>query len=72
MKKIVIPTTAKGCSLGVRELDPHLEILQSLGAARACDGSLTLTLDGQFRAACRSPPRRILSWPRCSQTANRP
>jgi UDP-N-acetylglucosamine 1-carboxyvinyltransferase len=51
MKKIVIPTTAKGCSLGVRELDPHLEILQSLGAARACDGSLTLTLDGQFRAA---------------------
>ena len=24
MKKIVLPTNAKGCSLGIRELDPHL------------------------------------------------
>mgnify|MGYP006171757251 CR=1 FL=1 len=24
MKKIAIPTNAKGCSLGIRELDPHL------------------------------------------------
>jgi UDP-N-acetylglucosamine 1-carboxyvinyltransferase len=51
MKKIVLPSTAKGCSLGVRELDPHLEILQALGAGRNRDDSLTLTLGGRFRAA---------------------
>lgn len=51
MKKIVIPATAKGCSLGVRELDPHLELLHALGATSSRDGSLTLTLAGRFRAA---------------------
>jgi UDP-N-acetylglucosamine 1-carboxyvinyltransferase len=51
MKKIVMPASAKGCSLGIRELDPHLEILQALGAVIARDGSLTLTLDGRFRGA---------------------
>jgi UDP-N-acetylglucosamine 1-carboxyvinyltransferase len=50
MKKIVIPAIAKGCSLGVRELDPHLDLLQALGAEGARDGSLTLTLAGRFRA----------------------
>src|ERR1017187_6123773 len=35
MKQIVIPATAKGCSLGIRELDPHLEILQAFGAKGA-------------------------------------
>src|SRR4051812_25783685 len=32
MKKITLPSNAKGCSLGIRELDPHLEILSKLGA----------------------------------------
>ncbi len=50
MKKIVIPAAAKGCSLGVRELDPHLEILKALGAEDARDGGLTLTLAARFRA----------------------
>jgi UDP-N-acetylglucosamine 1-carboxyvinyltransferase len=50
MKKIVIPATAKGCSLGVRELDPHLEILKALGAESTRDGSLTLTLAARYRA----------------------
>jgi UDP-N-acetylglucosamine 1-carboxyvinyltransferase len=48
MKKIVVPAAVKGCSLGVRELDPHLELLQALGAEASQDG--TLTLDGRFRA----------------------
>jgi len=52
MKKISLPTNAKGCSLGIRELDPHLEILQKLGAriSRA-GGDLTLRLSGKFRGA---------------------
>ena len=48
--KIVVPASAKGCSLGIRELDPHLDILQALGAEIARDGALTLTLGGRYRA----------------------
>jgi UDP-N-acetylglucosamine 1-carboxyvinyltransferase len=49
MKKIIVPASPKGCSLGIRELDPHLEILRALGADIAHDGSLTLTLAGRYR-----------------------
>jgi UDP-N-acetylglucosamine 1-carboxyvinyltransferase len=51
MKKIAIPSNAEGCSLGIRELDPHLEILQKLGAKISHNASLTLTLKGRFRGA---------------------
>jgi UDP-N-acetylglucosamine 1-carboxyvinyltransferase len=59
MKKISLPTNAKGCSLGIRELDPHLEILEKLGARIAhnpstklrAGGGLTLSLKGRFRGA---------------------
>ena len=50
MKKLIVPANAKGCSLGIRELDPHLQILKALGAGIARDGALTLTLDGRYRA----------------------
>lgn len=50
MKRLILPANAKGCSLGIRELDPHLDILKALGAGIAGDGPLTLTLDGRFRA----------------------
>ncbi|HTX66310.1 MAG TPA: UDP-N-acetylglucosamine 1-carboxyvinyltransferase [Opitutaceae bacterium] len=49
LKRIVVPASPKGCSLGIRELDPHLEILRALGARITGDGSLTLTLDGRYR-----------------------
>jgi UDP-N-acetylglucosamine 1-carboxyvinyltransferase len=49
MKKIVLPTNAKGCSLGIRELDPHLEILEKLGAKIAHDDEdLKMSLKGRF------------------------
>jgi UDP-N-acetylglucosamine 1-carboxyvinyltransferase len=51
MKKITLPTNAKGCSLGIRELDPHLEILEKLGAEISSNGDLTLTLKSRFTAA---------------------
>lgn len=55
LKKIAIPTNAKGCSLGIRELDPHLEILAKLGAKISRNHSLTLTLKDRFRGARRWP-----------------
>jgi UDP-N-acetylglucosamine 1-carboxyvinyltransferase len=52
MKKISLPTNAKGCSLGIRELDPHLEILEKLGAKVATRGDdLTLSLKNRFQGA---------------------
>jgi UDP-N-acetylglucosamine 1-carboxyvinyltransferase len=51
MKKITLPTNAKGCSLGIRELDPHLEILEKLGARIAHNHELTMSLKGRFRGA---------------------
>ncbi|OHE88923.1 MAG: UDP-N-acetylglucosamine 1-carboxyvinyltransferase [Verrucomicrobia bacterium RIFCSPLOWO2_12_FULL_64_8] len=51
MKKISIPAGAKGCSLGIREFDPHLEILQALGAVITRGRTLGLTLAGRFRGA---------------------
>jgi UDP-N-acetylglucosamine 1-carboxyvinyltransferase len=49
MKKITLPTNAKGCSLGIRELDPHLEILGKLGAKISHHRDLTLSLKGRFK-----------------------
>ena len=59
MKKLTLPTNAKGCSLGIRELDPHLEILEKLGAKVAhnpstglrAGGDLRLSLQGRFKGA---------------------
>ena len=51
MKKITLPTAAGGCSLGIRELDPHLDILEKLGATVSHNGDLTLRLAGKFRGA---------------------
>jgi UDP-N-acetylglucosamine 1-carboxyvinyltransferase len=52
MKKFALPANAKGCSLGIRELDPHLEILEKLGAKAATQrGDLVLSLKERFRGA---------------------
>ncbi|MCC6415678.1 MAG: UDP-N-acetylglucosamine 1-carboxyvinyltransferase [Opitutaceae bacterium] len=51
MKKLRIPANAKGCSLGIRELDPHLEILEKLGARISRRENVTLTLKDRFRGA---------------------
>lgn len=52
MKKITLPTNAKGCSLGIRELDPHLEILEQLGAKITRTGDdLKMALKGRFKGA---------------------
>jgi UDP-N-acetylglucosamine 1-carboxyvinyltransferase len=51
MKRLAIPTNTKGCSLGIRELDPHLEILEKLGARVSRRDRLALTLRHRFKGA---------------------
>jgi UDP-N-acetylglucosamine 1-carboxyvinyltransferase len=51
MKKLVIPSNAKGCSLGIRELDPHLEILEHLGATVSHGVNVTMRLKKRFTGA---------------------
>jgi len=51
MRRFTLPANAKGCSLGIRELDPHLEILGCLGAKIDRAGELTLRLPRRFRGA---------------------
>ena len=50
--RIVVRSNTKGCSLGVREIDPHLDILAALGADISGSEPLTIALPGgRFRAA---------------------
>jgi UDP-N-acetylglucosamine 1-carboxyvinyltransferase len=51
LKKISIRSNAKGCSLGVREIDPHLEILKALGATVEGSDDLTISLASGFVGA---------------------
>jgi UDP-N-acetylglucosamine 1-carboxyvinyltransferase len=51
LKKISVASNAKGCSLGVREIDPHLEVLRALGAAVATGDPLVIGLPRGFTGA---------------------
>jgi UDP-N-acetylglucosamine 1-carboxyvinyltransferase len=51
LKKISIQSNTKGCTLGVRELDPHLDILAKLGAKVTHNGQVTMSLAKGFRGA---------------------
>lgn len=44
--KIVVRSNTKGCSLGVREIDPHLDILAALGVDISGTDPLTIALPG--------------------------
>ncbi|MBU1120016.1 UDP-N-acetylglucosamine 1-carboxyvinyltransferase [Patescibacteria group bacterium] len=43
MKNIEVKEEIGGCSLGIREIDPHLEVLESLGATVTHNGTLKIT-----------------------------
>jgi UDP-N-acetylglucosamine 1-carboxyvinyltransferase len=51
MGAITIRANAKGCSLGVREIDPHLDVLAALGASVNFGEPLSISLKGGFRGA---------------------
>lgn len=50
-REIHLDSNPKGCALGIRELDPHLEILTCLGAKVDHDGDLKLTVGDRFQGA---------------------
>ncbi len=51
LRKITIQANTKGCSLGVREIDPHLEILSALGAIVNEGDPLVIGLPHGFKGA---------------------
>lgn len=51
LRRINIRSNTKGCSLGVREIDPHLDILASLGAVVSGGNPLEIALPNGFEAA---------------------
>jgi len=51
MKRLALPSNTKGCSLGIRELDPHIEILQKLGVAVQHNDRLIMRLKRRFKGA---------------------
>ncbi len=51
MGRITIRTNAKGCSLGVREIDPHLDVLAALGATVEAGEPLSISAKGGFTGA---------------------
>ncbi|PTY07702.1 UDP-N-acetylglucosamine 1-carboxyvinyltransferase [Opitutaceae bacterium EW11] len=51
VKKIKIAANATGCSLGVREIDPHLEVFSKLGAVIETGEPLVIGLPSGFQGA---------------------
>lgn len=51
LRRLTIAANSKGCSLGVREIDPHLEILSALGADVREGHPLEIRLSDGFRGA---------------------
>jgi len=50
--KIVVRSNTKGCSLGVREIDPHLDVLAGLGCNISGNDPLTIALPkGRFQGS---------------------
>ena len=66
--RIHLDSNPKGCALGIRELDPHLEILEHLGANITHNGELQISINEGFAGqsigptTCPSLPRRPSSW----------
>jgi UDP-N-acetylglucosamine 1-carboxyvinyltransferase len=48
LKSLTLDSNPKGCSLGIRELDPHLEILSQLGTDVSSNGTLSLSIKDRF------------------------
>jgi UDP-N-acetylglucosamine 1-carboxyvinyltransferase len=46
--RLEIASNTKGCALGIRELDPHLEALSRLGARVETGSAIVLSLPGAF------------------------
>lgn len=49
--RLSLPANAQGCSLGIREIDPHLQILAALGVTVREGSPMELRLEGGFRGS---------------------
>ncbi len=49
-KKITLKNTIGGCTLGIREIDTHLEVLKTLGAKVNNGQTISLEIDDRFKA----------------------
>jgi UDP-N-acetylglucosamine 1-carboxyvinyltransferase len=49
--RVRLHDNAQGCSLGIREIDPHIEALSALGAQVSGEAPITLSLPRGFRGA---------------------
>ena len=49
--KVRLASDTQGCSLGIREIDPHIEVLTALGATLEQRSPFLLTLKGRCRGA---------------------
>lgn len=50
-KKITLKNEIGGCSLGIREIDTHLNVLKALGAKITNGQAITLKIDKRYQAA---------------------
>jgi len=50
VKKMKLKNEIGGCTLGIREIDPHLEVLRALGAQIKNGKVLTFEIPGRFQA----------------------
>ena len=51
VKRLTVQSNTKGCSLGIRELDPHFENLQALGAKLEFGETAVCSIPGRFQGA---------------------
>jgi UDP-N-acetylglucosamine 1-carboxyvinyltransferase len=49
LRRIAVEPNTKGCSLGIRELDPHFEVLRRFGARIELAEQAAFSIDGRFR-----------------------
>ena len=51
VKRLAVQSNTKGCSLGIRELDPHFENLRALGAKLELGDTAICSIPGRFTGA---------------------
>ena len=51
VKHLKLTSVIGGCSLGIRELDPHLDTLKAMGAEISRDENIEIELNGNLHSA---------------------
>ncbi len=51
MKHLKMQNDIGGCALGIREIDPHLDVLEALGTKVVRGSTIEFTIEGRFKGA---------------------